>query len=93
MPNTDGAVHAVCRNTAFTLTARYTDDSPVPEGFDRTIGTFEIGPPVNVPTDGSNAKIKVKVSIFAAMHVLGAWYLLKALMSLSSLHAWHSLPA
>ncbi|EIE18231.1 heat shock protein 70E [Coccomyxa subellipsoidea C-169] len=51
------------RNTAFTLTARYTDDSPVPEGFDRTIGTFEIGPPVNVPTDGSNAKIKVKVKL------------------------------
>lgn len=50
------------RNSAFTLTARYTEDSPVPEGFDPVIGTFEIGPPVHVPTDGSKAKIKVKVS-------------------------------
>ncbi len=55
-------MHDVVRNSAFTLTARYTEDSPVPDGFDPVIGTFEIGPPVHVPTDGSKAKIKVKVS-------------------------------
>ena len=49
----------VCRNSAFTLTATYSDDSPVPEGFDRCIGVFEVGPPPKLPPDGSNAKIKV----------------------------------
>ena len=32
----------LCRKGTFTLLARYTDDSPVPEGFDRTIGTYEV---------------------------------------------------
>ena len=32
----------MCRKGTFTLLARYTDDSPVPEGFDRTIGTYEV---------------------------------------------------
>lgn len=31
-----------CRKGTFTLLARYTDDSPVPVGFDRTIGTYEV---------------------------------------------------
>ena len=48
------------RNTAFTLSAAYTEDSPIPEGFDRTIGVFEVGPPAKVPQDGSKAKIKVR---------------------------------
>ena len=34
--------NAACRKGKFTLRARYTDDSPVPEGFDRTIGTYEV---------------------------------------------------
>ena len=34
----------MCRKGTFTLTARYTDDSPIPEGFDRTIGTYEVRP-------------------------------------------------
>lgn len=65
-----------CRNTGFTLTATYTDDSPVPEGFDRVIGTFEIGPPPHVPTDGSKAKIKVKVSCTssATFVIAGHWH-------------------
>ncbi len=50
------------RNQQFTLTAAYTEDSPLPEGFDRTIGTFTIGPPSHVPTDSEvKAKLKVKV--------------------------------
>ena len=47
------------RNTSFTLTAAYTEDPPVPEGFDCPIGVFEVGPPAKVPQDGSKAKIKV----------------------------------
>ena len=50
------------RNQQFTLTAAYTEDSPLPRGFDRTIGTFTIGPPPHVPSDGdAKAKLKVKV--------------------------------
>ena len=48
------------RNSAFTLTAAYSDDSHVPEGFDRCVGVFEVGPPPKLPPDGSNAKIKVR---------------------------------
>ena len=31
----------------------------MPEGFERTIGVFEVGPPARVPQDGTKAKIKV----------------------------------
>lgn len=52
-----------CRDAAFTLTAMYTDDSPVPEGFDRLIATFEVGPPAHPPPDGGKAKLKIKIKL------------------------------
>ncbi|KAK9827583.1 hypothetical protein WJX81_000587 [Elliptochloris bilobata] len=55
------------RNQQFTLTAAYTEDSPLPEGFDRTIGTFTIGPPAHVPSD-SEAKAKLKVKVRLNLH-------------------------
>lgn len=52
-----------CRNQKFTLTAAYTEDSPLPAGCDRTIGTFTVGPPPHVPSESeAKAKLKVKVS-------------------------------
>jgi hypothetical protein len=53
---------ALRRNQQFTLTAAYTEDSPLPAGCDRTIGTFTVGPPPRVPSEGeAKAKLKVKV--------------------------------
>ena len=50
-----------CRNGTFELKARYTDDSPVPAGLTREIGTFTIGPP-QPPSDGSDkAKLKARL--------------------------------
>lgn len=51
------------RDSGFTLTAMYTDDSPVPEGFERLIGSFEVGPPAHPPPDGGKAKLKIKIKL------------------------------
>ena len=46
----------------FTLTASYTSDSPLPEGFDRHVATWTIGP-VPARKDGKPPKVKVQVSL------------------------------
>jgi hypothetical protein len=56
------------RNSAFTLTATYSEDSPVPPGFERCIGAFDIGPPPKLPPDGGNAKIKARARLHILLH-------------------------
>lgn len=58
---------ASCRAEAFTLTATYTDDSPLPAGADRHIATWTVGPP---PSKKSSDPAKLKVRISLNLHGL-----------------------
>ena len=48
----------LCRDAAFHVEARYSEDSPVPAGFDRSLGRFLVMAP-KPPASGEKAKLKV----------------------------------
>ena len=48
----------LCRDAAFHVEARYSEDSPVPAGFDRSLGRFLVMAP-KAPANGEKAKLKV----------------------------------
>lgn len=50
--------HLLCREQQFELHAKYSADSPIPEGFNRDIGQFMLGPP-KTPAGGEKPKLKV----------------------------------
>lgn len=52
----------MCRTESFKLTASYTDDSPLPQGADRHIATWTVGPPPSRKTSDP-AKLKVRISL------------------------------
>lgn len=54
-----------CREQQFELQAKYSDDSPIPESFDREIGRFMLGPPKPVSA-GDKAKLKVMLPSLAS---------------------------
>lgn len=49
-----------CRKEGFTLTASYTEDSPLPEGFERQIAVWKVAAPPG-SKGGAEAKLKVRV--------------------------------
>ncbi|KAK9830242.1 hypothetical protein WJX72_010520 [[Myrmecia] bisecta] len=58
------------RNSEFTLSARYTNDSEIPEGFDRHVGTFVIGPPKPAPgSDKAKLKVKIRLNLHGVISV------------------------
>ncbi|DBB16364.1 hypothetical protein WJX82_007687 [Trebouxia sp. C0006] len=50
------------REQQFELQAKYSADSPIPQGFDQDIGRFMLGPP-KAPAAGDKPKLKVKVRL------------------------------
>lgn len=49
----------LCRETALDITAEYAETAPLPEGFDRFIGKFSVGPPKPPAPAASSTKLKV----------------------------------
>ena len=56
-----------CRKDSFKLTASYSDDAQLPEGIDRHIASWEIGP---IPSRKSGEASKIKVRISLNLHGL-----------------------
>lgn len=55
------------RDVAIDVDASYTDDSPLPNGADRSVGSWTVGPPLTTPLrpEGAKAKLKAKVKLTA----------------------------
>ena len=55
------------RDAAIDVDAAYTDDSPLPSGADRSVGSWTVGPPLTTPLrpKGAKAKLKAKVKLTA----------------------------
>lgn len=55
------------RDVAIDVDASYTDDSPLPSGADRSVGSWTVGPPLTTPLrpKGAKAKLKAKVKLTA----------------------------
>jgi heat shock protein 4 len=51
------------RETALDITAEYAETAPLPEGFDRFIGKFTVGPPKPPAPTASSTKLKIKVQL------------------------------
>ena len=60
----------VCRDAAFHVEARYSEDSPVPAGFDRSLGRFLVMAP-KPPAGGDKAKLKVGAMSYCFTCVIG----------------------
>lgn len=58
-----------CREQQFELQAKYSDDSPIPDSFDREIGRFMLGPP-KPASAGDKAKLKVMLPNMASLYLL-----------------------
>jgi len=57
------------REQQFELQAKYSADSPIPQGFDQDIGRFMLGPP-KAPATGDKPKLKVCSYILSRQEVL-----------------------
>jgi len=55
------------RDAAIDVDAGYTEDSPLPNGADRSVGSWTVGPPLTTPLrpKGTKAKLKAKVKLTA----------------------------
>lgn len=55
------------RDAAIDVDAAYTEDSPLPSGADRSVGSWTVGPPLATPLrpKGTKAKLKAKVKLTA----------------------------
>lgn len=60
----------VCRDAAFHVEARYSEDSPVPAGFVRSLGRFLVMAP-KPPAGGEKAKLKVGFMVHCSTGVIG----------------------
>ena len=61
----------VCRGQAFDIQAAYTDDSPIPTGFGRQLGRFDIKPPAEGPV---KLKLKLRLNLNCCTSLESAQY-------------------